>query len=110
MTADLALARETRLKRQGLAAPLVGEIVEALVELGGQADREQVADVVALRRGAPEASPALRRELRLALSLHCEHALNDDLDPAFAQSDQIWSLDPEALAFFSKYIRRRAGG
>jgi hypothetical protein len=110
MTDDLTLARETRLRRQGLASPLVGEIVEALVELGGHADREQVADVVAWRRGGPEASPALRRELRLALSLHCAHALGTNLDPAFVQRGQTWSLAPDALAFFSEYMRRRADG
>jgi hypothetical protein len=110
MTDDLAQARERKLQRQGLLSPLVGEIAEALVELDGAADRDRVADHVARRRGAREASEALRRELGQALEQHCRQVALEDLTPAFAWETRTWSLTPNALAFFSKHMRRRAGG
>ena len=110
MTDDLALARERKLQRQGLLSPLVGEIAEALVELDGTDDRDRVADLVARRRGAREASDALRRELGQALEQHCRHVAQEDLTPAFAWKTRTWSLTPNALAFFSKHMRRRTGG
>jgi hypothetical protein len=110
MTDDLAQARERKLQRQGLLSPLVGEIAETLVELGGTADRDRVADHVAGRRGAHQASDALRRELIQALERHCEQVVFEDLTPAFAWETRIWSLTPNALAFFSKHMRRRVGG
>lgn len=108
MTDQLGLAGGFRSRRHGLASPLVGEIVEALVELGGEADRQHVADRIARRRGEPRASPALLCELRLALSLHCQYAVGADLEPALAQAGDTWALAPDALAFFSRHMRRQA--
>ncbi len=108
MTDELRLSRENRSRRDGLASPLVGAIVEALVELGGKADRQQVADRIARRHGEPQASPALLCELRLALSLHRQYAVRADLEPALVQTGDTWALAPDALAFFSRHMPRQA--
>lgn len=54
--------------------PLVSEIVDALLDLGGAAHRDLVTAHVAGRRGIYRAPEALRRELEEAFSVYCAGA------------------------------------
>jgi hypothetical protein len=51
--------------------PLVGEIAEALLELGGAAHRDLVVAHIAKRRGVYRPSEAMRRELDEAFAAYC---------------------------------------
>ena len=54
--------------------PLVGEIAEALLDLGGAAHRDLVVSYVAKRRGVYRPTEAMRRELDEAFSAYCRGA------------------------------------
>jgi len=54
--------------------PLVSEIVDALLDLGGAAHRDLVAAHIAGRRGIYRTPEALRRELDEAFSAYCRGA------------------------------------
>ena len=54
--------------------PLVGEITQALMDLGGAAHRDLVTAYVAKRRGAYRPSEGLRRELDEAFAAYCQGA------------------------------------
>ncbi|WP_165185786.1 hypothetical protein [Caulobacter soli] len=54
--------------------PLVGEITEALLDLGGAAHRDLVVAYVAKRRGVYRPSEAMRRELDEAFAAYCRGA------------------------------------
>jgi hypothetical protein len=51
--------------------PLVGEIAEALLDLGGAAHRDLVVAHIAKRRGVYRPSEAMRRELDEAFAAYC---------------------------------------
>ena len=51
--------------------PLVGEIAEALLDLGGAAHRDLVVAYVAKRRGVYRPTEAMRRELDEAFAAYC---------------------------------------
>jgi hypothetical protein len=108
-TDELAQARRKRLESNGLFSPLIAEIAEALVELDGIAPRKLVIDRVARRRGALEASEALKRELTLALELHCARAEREGRLAAFVSGPRTWSLTSDAYAFLSKHMRSARG-
>lgn len=54
--------------------PLVGEIAEALLDLGGAAHRDLVVAYVAKRRGVYRPTEAMRRELDEAFAAYCRGA------------------------------------
>jgi hypothetical protein len=54
--------------------PLVGEIAEALLDLGGAAHRDLVVAYVAKRRGIYRPTEAMRRELDEAFAAYCRDA------------------------------------
>lgn len=54
--------------------PLVGEIAEALLDLGGAAHRDLVVAFVAKRRGVYRPTEAMRRELDEAFAAYCRGA------------------------------------
>ena len=54
--------------------PLVGEIAEALLDLGGAAHRDLVVAYVAKRRGIYRPTEAMRRELDEAFAAYCRGA------------------------------------
>jgi hypothetical protein len=68
-------AGRRRLERAGggiaILNPLVGEIAEALLELGGAAHRDLVVAYIAKRRGLYRPSEAIRRELDEAFAAYC---------------------------------------
>ncbi|ENZ81818.1 MULTISPECIES: hypothetical protein [Caulobacter] len=107
---DIAAARRRRLVRQGLTSPLIGEIVEALLTLGGQASASLVADTVALRRGGRRASAALVAELALALELHRGHAASLDLPEMITVGPKGWALTGRAHLFLRRGLRNHVRG
>jgi hypothetical protein len=54
-----------------ILSPLVGEIAEALLDLGGAAHRDLVVAYIAKRRGVYRPSEAMRRELDEAFAAYC---------------------------------------
>ncbi len=102
---QLAQARRHRLERSGLLSPLIAEIAEALVALGGAASLTSIADLVARRRGGLAASEGLKSELGLAFQLHCERAALEGRKAAFVAGPPVWSLTPDAYAFLSLHMK-----
>ncbi len=107
---DIAAARRRRIERQGLTSPLVGEIVEALLGLGGAASPEVVADAVALHRGGRRASPGLATDLALALDLHRRCAAERGLPELISINRRGWALSGRAYLFLRRGLRKRARG
>lgn len=107
---ELAQARRKRLMSNGLFSPQIGEIAEALVALDGVAPRKLVIDNIARRRGAPEASEALKHELTLALELHCVQAESEGRMAAFVSGPRVWSLTADAYDFLRQHMRPAAHG
>jgi hypothetical protein len=80
--------------------PLVGEIAEALLDLGGAAHRDLVVAYIAKRRGAYRPSEAMRRELDEAFAAYCLGA-NDPraanlLHLPYGPHSQRWALTDHA--------------
>lgn len=99
---DITEARARRLSRQPLINPLVGEIVDALLALGGAAHRDAVIRHVALARGAPFASDALARELASAFEARLAATpagASSLLALPFGEGSRRWALTHEALGF-----------
>lgn len=107
---ELAQARKRRLQSNGLFSPQIGEIAEALVALDGVAPRKLVINHIARRRGASEASEALKHELTLAMELHCAQAECEGRMAAFVSGPRVWSLTADAYAFFRTHMRAAAHG
>jgi hypothetical protein len=104
-TNEIAAARHRRLVSQGLASPLIGEIVEALLASGGVASAGVVADTVARRRGGQRASPALIAELAMALDLHRGYAAQLRLPEMITVSAKGWALTDRAHMFLRRGLR-----
>jgi len=102
---DLARARTAKFKGAALVNPLVGEIADALLEVGGAAHRDIVIDRVAYRRGGHAASEGLRRELLEAFNLHCDRARCEGRRPLiylpFGEETRRWSLTTDAFDFLT---------
>jgi hypothetical protein len=98
---NLSLARAARSKGAALVNPLVAEIADVLLMLGGSAHRDIVIDRVALRRGGRAASDALRRELVDAFELHRQRATVEGRPPLlhlpFGEETRRWSLTMDAV-------------
>lgn len=109
-TGDIAAARRRRFERQGLASPLIGEIVEALFDLGGAAGADVVADAVALRRGGRHASPGLMADLALALELHRRCATEHGLPELISVGPRGWAFSGRAYLFLKRRLRRQVRG
>jgi len=98
---DLARVRAARSKGAALVNPMVAEIADVLLMLGGSAHRDLVIDRVALRRGGHAASDALRRELVDAFDLHRERAVLEGrpslLHLPFGEQTRRWALTSDAF-------------
>jgi hypothetical protein len=89
-TADSGVAKVST------ARSAIGEIAEALLELGGSAHRDTVIDRVAVRRGEPRVSEGLTAELLAAFEQHRARArLRKQpalLHLPFGEGSRRWSL------------------
>jgi len=98
---DLSRARAARSKGAALVNPMVAEIADVLLTLGGSAHRDIVIDRVAIRRGGHAASDALRQELVGAFDLHRERAVLEGrpslLHLPFGEQTRRWALTPDAF-------------
>jgi len=80
--------------------PLVRQIAEALLELGGAAHRDLVVAYIAKRRGVYHPSEALRRELDKAFAAYCLSASDPRADNLlhlpFGPHSHRWALTDHA--------------
>lgn len=93
-------------RRNPEADPLVAEIVEALLGLGGQGHRNAVVERIALARAGEPAKPtealvahvraAFEERLKLDRAMHQPRAL---FDLPFGDGSHRWALAPEAESF-----------
>jgi hypothetical protein len=109
---DLDQARQLKLKRADLFNPLVGEIANALLQLGGAAHCDMVIDRIAITRGSNFASDGLRRDLMDAFDHHrataAEQRRNAVLMLPFGDGSRRWGLSREAYDFLR--VATRIGG
>jgi len=102
---DLARARTAKFRSVALINPLIGEIADALLGVGGAAHRDVVIELVALRRGGHPASEGLKRDLLDAFNLHCERAEAEGRRPLvhlpFGEQTRRWSLTVDAFEFLT---------
>jgi len=80
--------------------PLVGEITQALLDLGGAAHRDLVVAYIAKQRGVYRASETLRRDLDEAFAAYCNQA-NDPRAPGllhlpYGPCSHRWALTDRA--------------
>ncbi|ALL14138.1 hypothetical protein [Caulobacter henricii] len=93
---------EAKGSKVAILNPLVQEITEALLALGGAAHRDMVVALVAKRRGIYRPPASLGQELDLAFSTYCgamgvpgSHGL---LHLPFGPSSRRWALTDQAHA------------
>jgi hypothetical protein len=80
--------------------PLVAEITQALLDLGGAAHRDLVVAYIAKQRGIYRPPEALRRELGDAFAAYCDRA-NDPRSPSllhlpYGPFSHRWALTDKA--------------
>jgi hypothetical protein len=111
---DVAWARGAKMKRFAMINSLVGEIAEALLELGGAAHRNAVVDRLAKRRGGFAASEGLRAEVLMAFNLHREAAeaagKTSILCLPFGENSHRWELTADAQAYLYNTLGRHHAG
>lgn len=80
--------------------PLVGEIIEALMDLGGAAHRDLVVAYVAKRRGLDRPSETMLRELGEAFAAYCQDASDPRaanlLHLPYGPQSHRWALTDQA--------------
>lgn len=92
--------------RNGDSSPLLAEIVEALLFLGGQAHRDQVIARVVAVRDAPRGGPAEALRAHILAAFEHQYALDRSLrgrrplfDLPFGEDSHRWALAREAESF-----------
>lgn len=104
-----ARAEECRTTNVAILNPLVQEITDALLDLGGAAHRDTVVAHVARKRGVFRPSPAMGQELDAAFSTYCSGT--SDRDPAgllhlpYGPLSRRWALTERAYGL----LREGAG-
>jgi hypothetical protein len=68
--------RPATIARSARSVPLLHQIVEVLLEMGGSAHRDAVIDQIARRQGAIRASASLTQQIVCAFERHCARATN----------------------------------
>jgi len=100
------------MQRAAMINPLIDEITEALISMGGAAHRNVVIDQLALQRGGNPASEAFRKEVIKAFELHLEGATlrgePTNLRLPVGQGSHRWGLTLDAHAEFRGVWRRQA--
>ena len=97
---EVALARRAKFDKTWNINPLVAEIAEILMALGGSAHRNLVAERIAIRRSRQDASDGLRRDIFEAFDAHCDGAARAGLPSLvhlpFGAGSHRWALTLEA--------------
>lgn len=100
-------ARPSGARRANRVAPLIAEIVDALVHFQGRAHRDLVSDRIAsVRAGAPvKATEALRREVVAAFHRHLDGGSTNGrarplVELPFGARSHRWGLSPEGARPF----------
>lgn len=91
---------EGRAANVAILNPLVQEITDALLDLGGAAHRDMVVAHVAKKRGVYRPSPAMGQELDAAFSTYCSRA-SDPRSPGllhlpYGPFSRRWALTEQA--------------
>ncbi len=105
---EVAAARSRKRKATALVNPLVVEIAVSLMDLGGEAHRDLVINMIAYRRGRQLASPALAREMIEAFDLHRGQARQIPA-PAlfhlpFGDGSRRWALTKDARGLLKGHM------
>lgn len=97
---EVALARRAKFAKTWNINPLVAEIAEVLMMLGGSAHRNVVAERIALRRSRQDISEGLRRDIFQAFEAHCAGAARAGLPSLvhlpFGAGSHRWALTLDA--------------
>ena len=92
--------------------PLVGEIAEALLDLGGAAHRDLVVAYIAKRRGVYRPSEAMQRELDEAFAAYCRGASDPRaanlLHLPYGPHSRRWALTDHAYGMLRGQARAEA--
>jgi len=93
--------------------PLVGEIAQALLDLGGAAHRDLVVAYIAKQRGVYRPSETLRRDLDAAFAAYCNQA-NDPRAPGllllpYGPCSHRWALTDRAYGLLRGRVPDPAG-
>ena len=106
-TDEVAKARSNKLSDTWMINPLIAEIFQVLLDFGGSAHRDAVAEQIARRRSRAAPSAGFKREIVEAFDVHCDRARVSGL-PAlmylpFGDNSQRWSLTPQVRQFADRY-------